>query len=310
MNLRPHDQWSKSTSTQDPHRHPRGRFLIAVGRTLSRYASSSRVALGVLTIFATVAVVAQNAAAQSSHSALDWAATYRWVHVDNIAQARTQVFEAARHGWLKALKQGDSLLADGRPLFWELRGDDHSTFYTFYPFGRFGELDARREAVLATQRIVGKEALDRYDSADSVLIPPHYSQIWRRAPDFDYVPPDHDSLTERTATCGWIEFQTPDYYRGDESDSLWKDITAALTGEHYPLTCRSFWNVYGTSDLIRMWLAPDSATLRAALPVKDAVARHLGATRAQEIFSRLDKVLPTSTSLPARRRADLSNLGR
>jgi hypothetical protein len=275
-----------------------------------RCALNSRIATGILAISAVLAVAARDAAAQSSHAALDWTAAYRWVHVDNVAAERTPVFEAARHGWLKALKQGDSLLADGRPLFWELRGKDRSTYCTFYPFGRFGELDARREAVRTTQRIVGREALDRYDSADSVLLPPHYSQIWRRDPDFDYLPPDGDTLTEKTAACGWIEFQTPDYYRGGESDSLWKQIAAALTGERYPLTCRSFGNVYGTSDLIRMWLAPDTTTLRAALPVKEVVARHLGAARAREIFRRLDGVLPTSSSLPARRRADMSNLGR
>jgi hypothetical protein len=283
---------------------------ISGGFLARRQAVCGRVALGVLLVVGALAVGAQKAASQSTHAALDWAAPYRWVHVDNIAAERTQVFEAARHGWLKSLRQGDSLLADGRPLFWEHRGDDHSTFYTFYPFTRFGELDARREAILKTQRVVGREALDRYDSADSVLIPPHYSQIWRRAAGFDYVPPGGDSLTEKTAACGWLEFRTPDFYHGDESDSLWKEISAALTAENYPLACRSFWNVYGTGDLIRIWLAPDSTTSRATRPVKDVVARHLGAARAQEIFNRLDEVLPTSTLLTARRRADMSNLGR
>lgn len=278
-----------------------------------RRASENHIALRCFLIIVALAVGAQNAAAQSSHASLNWSAPYRWVHVDNIAPERTQVFEAARHGWLQALHQGDSLLPDGRPLFWELRGADHSTFYTFYPFARFGELDTRRDATLATQKIAGKEALDRYDSADSVLIPPHYSQLWRRVPDFDYVPPGSDSLTaltEKTATCGWVEFRSPDFYHGDESDSLWKEISSALTAEHYPLTCRSFQNVYGSSELIRMWLAPDTATLQVAAPVKDALARHLGAARAKEIFARFDKVLPISTSLTARRRADMSNLGR
>ncbi|MBI5867302.1 MAG: hypothetical protein HZB43_03290 [candidate division Zixibacteria bacterium] len=269
-----------------------------------------RLLLDIFIILAILFVFAQPVAAQSSHAALDWATPYRWVHVDHIAPERTVVFESARHGWLAALKQGDSLLADGRPLFWELRGKDHSTFYTLYPFARFGELDARREAALSTQRIVGKEALDRYDSADSVLIPPHYSQIWRRSPDFDYVPSGVDSLTEKIAPCGWIEFQTPDFFRGDECDSLWKEIAGALTAEHYPLTCRSFWNVYGDGELIRMWLAPDSATLMAAPSVKDVVAHHFGADRMRNIFDRLDKVLPTTVSQSSRRRTDMSNLGR
>ncbi len=269
-----------------------------------------RLLLGNLIVSATVLILAQPVAAQSSHAVLDWAAPYRWVHVDHIAPERTAVFESARHGWLAALKQGDSLLADGRPLFWELRGTDHSTFYTFFPFARFGELDARREAVLSTQRIVGKESLDRYDTADSVLIPPHYSQIWRRSPDFDYVPAGRDSLTEKTAFGGWIEFQTPDFYHGDESDSLWKEIAGALAAEHYPLTCRSFWNMYGSGEVIRMWLAPDSATLASAPSVKDVVAHHFGADRMRNIFDRLDKVLPTTVSQVSRRRLDMSNLGR
>jgi hypothetical protein len=248
--------------------------------------------------------------AQSIHASLNWSATYRWVHVDNIAAGRSDVFEAARRNWLQKLRVGGAALADGRPLFWEHRVKDKSTYYTFYPFDRYEELDVRREAILATQRVVGKGAVDLYDSADSVLVPPHYSQIWRRVPSLDYIPTGVDSLTERTSTCGWIEFQHPAFGAGNEIDSLWKEIVTALSAEHYPIECRSFQNVYGNSELTRMWLAPNDAVLRATQPMRTVIERHLGVARAREIFAKLDIILTTTSSEHVERRTDLSNLGK
>jgi hypothetical protein len=258
---------------------------------------------------AMLAAVAPGAGAQSTHASLDWNATYRWVHVDNIGPDPSAVFERARAGWLQALRQGDSLLADGRPLFWSHRAKERSTYFTFYPFTRFGELDARRDAVRATQAAVGKDALARYDLGDAVLVPPHYSQIWRRSPDDDYVPAGGEAWTDRTAACGWMEFRTP-AFEDAAVDSLWKELRVALAAEHYPLTCRVLQNVYGSSDIICMWLAPDSAALRAAPRIKDLVTRHLGADPARKFWKRLDSVFPVTSTLTVERRPELSNLGK
>jgi hypothetical protein len=171
---------------------------------------------------ALLAAEARDVSAQLTQASLDWNAPYRWVHFDNTGPDPSGVFEKARVEWLQALRQGDSLLADGRALFWSHRSKEHSTYFTFYPFTRFGELDARRDAVRATQAVVGKDALARYDLGDAVLVPPHYSQIWRRSPDNDYVPAGSEALTERTAACGWFEFRTPSFVEDAAVDSLWK----------------------------------------------------------------------------------------
>jgi hypothetical protein len=258
-----------------------------------------------------VAVLADACAgALSTHASLDWSGTFRWVHVDNVAPDRGPVFERARAGWLQALRQGDSLLADGRPLFWAHRAKDRSTYFTFYPFARFSDMDARGAAVRATQAAVGRDALERYDSGDSVLVAPHYSEIWRRSPDDDYVPEGNESLTELTACCGRLEVRDPSFTNGAEVDSLWKVLRTALAEERFPLVCRVFQNVYGPRDVFCLWMAPDSAALMAAPPLAVVMERHLGAAKAMEFMKRMDAVLPVTSSLAVERRQEMSNLGK
>lgn len=98
----------------------------------------------------------------------------------------------------------------------------------------------------ATQSGVGEDAVTRYDSADSVLVAPHYSQIWRHLADEDFVPAGRDTLAEVTAACGWMEDRVPAFGGG------------------------------GAINLYLLWLAPDAATLAGALPVGEVLARHLG----------------------------------
>jgi len=246
----------------------------------------------------------------TTHAALDWTAPYRWVHVDHIAPGRLEVFESARHGWLGALRQGDSLLADGRALFWGHRAATRSTYLSFYPFRRFGEMDARRDAVRASQAVVGEPALARYDSADSVLVPPHYTQIWRRSPDDDYVPAGGESCTELTAYGGWLDTHQPAFTAGADLDSLWTELRTMLAAEHYPLACRVYQDVYGSSAVFCWWMAPDAVTLQAAPPIREVVRRHLGAAAAARFWKRLDALFPVTSTLTLERRADMCNLGR
>lgn len=257
-----------------------------------------------------LAVTGAHAGALSTHASIDWSAPYRWVHVDNVAPDRGPVFESARAGWLQALRQGDSLLADGRPLFWGHRAKERSTYYTFYPFAHFSDLDARGAAARATQAAVGREALQRYDSGDSVLVAPHYTEIWRRSAEDDYVPEDGASWTERTACCGWLEVRAPSFTNGAELDSLWKELKAGLAAERFPLVCRVFQNVYGPRDCFCLWMAPDESALQAAPPLADVMTRRLGAEKAREFWTRLDAVFPVTSSLPVARRPEMSNLGK
>lgn len=257
-----------------------------------------------------VAAIPASAHAVTTHATLDWNAPYRWVHVDNIAASRLAVFESARRRWLHELRQGDSLLADGRPLFWAHRSAAHSTLYTFYPFTRFGELDARRDAIRATEAAVAAGALADYDSADSVLVPPHYSQIWRRSADDDYVPEGGSNLTELTAGAGWLEVRAPAFFAGDAIDSAWTELRTILKFEHYPLVCRVYQNVYGSNDAMCLWLAPDAEMLRAAPSLTDVILRHFGALRAPGFWRRLNAVFPVTSTITLERRPELSNLGR
>lgn len=247
----------------------------------------------------------------STHASLDWTAGFRWVHVDNIAPDRLDVFERARHGWLQALRQGDSLLADGRPLFWGHRAKERSTYFTFYPFTRFGEIDARRDAVRATQAAIAKGALELYDSGDSVLVPPHYSQIWRRSADDDYVPPaGGEACTELTGFGGWLESREPSFDHGATVDSLWTVLRTALAAERYPIACRVYQNVYGSSTVFCLWIAPDEATLKQAPSVPDVVRRQMGEARAARFWRDLDRLFPVTSTLSVLRRPDMSNLGK
>jgi hypothetical protein len=257
-----------------------------------------------------IGVTCAHAGTLSTHASLDWSAPLRWVHVDNVAPDRGPVFERARRGWLQALQQGDSLLADGRPLFWGHRAKERSTYFTFYPFARFADMDARGAAVRATQAAVGPDALARYDSGDSVLVAPHYTEIWRRSPDDDYVPEGGESWTELTACCGWLEVRDPSFTNGAEVDSLWTVLKSGLAAERFPLVCRVFQNVYGPRDVVCLWMAPDSTAFRAAPPLAEAMARHLGAAKAEEFWKHLDAVFPVTSSLTVERRPEMSNLGR
>src|ERR1044072_7908510 len=84
---------------------------------------------------------------QENYQSLDWSSPMRWVHVDSVRSDKAAIFEAARLRWLKALRQESYRLPDGRPLFWHAKKGKVQTYFTFYPFAHFAELDARRESI-------------------------------------------------------------------------------------------------------------------------------------------------------------------
>lgn len=249
-------------------------------------------------------------AAPRSHRDLDWTSLRRWVHVDNVLAAKVPLFEGARREWLAALQQGDSLLGDGRPLFWCAPGDSVQTYFTFYPFRAMVELDARGRMRQATDKIVGKEAGDRYDLGDGGLVSPHYSQIWQRSPADDLVWPGTEHLTERTAGAGRLDIHMPDLQRSGDADSLWNEIRAALAAQQYPLACRNYSSLYGIGQSMMLWLAPDAAALRAAPPLETALVQALGEPRARALVAQFERVFPVRESYELARRPDLSNMGR
>jgi hypothetical protein len=245
---------------------------------------------------------------QENYRSLDWSSSMRWVHVDSVRRDKAAIFEAARLRWLKTLRQDTFLLPDGRPLFWHARKGKVQTYFTFYPFARFADLDARRESVSKTQQTVGQAKVDDYDSGDVAIVSPHYSQIWQRSPSYDFVPSDKSDLSELTAMFGRLEILQKDQ-QTNRVEPLWKEISEALALQKYPLACRSFFTTYGTGQIVRVWLASSRAIYENAPTMRDAVARQLGKKRAITILGELDKVLEIQQTFEIERRPDLSNLG-
>ncbi len=189
------------------------------------------------------------AAVPLTHAELDWSAPNLWVHVDNLDAGKAMLFENSRVGWLKALRQGDTLLGDGRALFWHARQSPAGqTFFSFYPFADWPAYEARRQMILRNQATVGKDAVTAYDAGDEALVSPHYSQVWRRAADLDITTPRTGPLTEVTAGCGRLEIHEVDITRWDEYESAWRDLTACLQQADYPLACRGFRSSFGRGE--------------------------------------------------------------
>src|SRR5262245_18736536 len=181
-----------------------------------------------------------------THADLDWQAPYRWVHIDNLDSAKAARFEGARKAWLQTLRKDGVLLGDGRPLFWHARSSRAGqTLFTFYPFRAWADLDARREMIDRTQKAVGEEAVKAYDRGDIALVSPHYTQVWRREPDYDIASGAARDLTEVTAMVGRLEVHTMDVRRSDDVDKAWKRIANALSSTGYPLACRAYSSTYG-----------------------------------------------------------------
>ncbi len=260
----------------------------------------------------TLLTFAVNAQTLSSHRDLEWQAPYRWVHIDNVDVQKIQLFEGARKGWLANLQRGDTLLGDGRPLFWCAHAKIARTYFTFYPFRTWTELDTRGKMIKQTQALVGDSAVKTYDAGDEALVPPHGSQIWRRSVESDIVWSGSDSLTDVTAAVGRMEIHQIDWYHWDEFEKLWKELQETLTAARYPLACRVYTNVYtGTQgECMLLWLARDSVQYHGAASLQTALAEQLGEDKAAGLLAKLGEYFPLKQSYEMERRTDLSNLGR
>lgn len=247
----------------------------------------------------------------TTHAGLDWKAPNLWVHVDNLDAGKALLFENSRLGWLKALRQGDTLLGDGRALFWQARKSPAGqTFFSFYPFADWPAFEARRQMIVHTQEVVGKEAVTAYDAGDAALVSPHYSQVWRRAPDFDITTAATAPLNELIAAVGRLEIHDIDITRWDEYESAWRDLASCLHQAKYPLACRCFRGSFGRGEYQVWWLAPDAATYQAAPAPADVLRERLGEAAANELLAKLAAVFPVRETYEVERRPDMCNLGR
>jgi hypothetical protein len=239
---------------------------------------------------------------------LDWGAPHRWVHLDTVPEAGVPVFEGARQRWLKTLRRDG--LPDGRALFWSGDRAGRRTYLTLYPFREWGELDARSRRASETQAKVGPEAVADYDSADSVLVQPHYTQVWSRRPGDDFVSPLAGELTELTATHGRLEFLRLNYEVADRAKANWAEVREALAKQRYPLTCRAYFGTYGVGQTFRLWLAADEAALKRAPSLEDALRQALGDERGRALAREYAALWTTQEEMDVVRREELSNLVR
>jgi hypothetical protein len=268
--------------------------------------------LAVLTIFL-ASVVVNGARAQNSSPSflpLDWKAPNRWVHIDNIDARKANLFESCRKGWLQTLHRNGEVLGDGRPLFWHAHSSSaRETYFTFYPFQSWPDLDARAQMIERNQKTVGDDAVKAYDAGDAALVSPHYSQIWRRVDDYDIVADTTKAVTELTAAVGRLEVHTFDITRSDDFDAAWKSLKEALVASKYPLVCRVYRSTYGRGEYMLWWMADDPSVYKSAEPLQTVLRRQLGSRQSEKVLATLKKVFPVQESYEVERRADLSNLG-
>ncbi len=231
--------------------------------------------------------------------------------MDNLDSAKAALFVNARRGWLEVLRRDDGLLGDGRPLFWHARSTPAGeTFFSFYPFRTWSDLDARGQMAKETVKEVGEDALKTYDSGDKALVSPHYSQVWSRVAEYDIAAPATEPLTELSAMAGRLEVHSVDITRWDEFERSWKQVAEALISADYPLACRTYRSIYGKGEYMVWWLAPDSTAYGNAPSIPDALDRQLGPQKSAELRGVLAEIFPVEELYEIARRPDLSNLGR
>jgi len=213
--------------------------------------------------------------------AFDASAKYRAVHIDTLDPHLQHVFEDARLQWLKVLNAHHT--TDGRGFFLQRDGNTLITLHSFNSFTEYDALRAFRSAVGERIGPDGEKAGQQYDLGDVAITSPHNSEVWLRNEDFDYHAPGQP-LNEYTA--GYMQMVVAQV-RSDDYAAAWKDISAALEVAKYPISRIGFFSMLGSGRQIALWLAPDRAAFRSAGSPQAAVAKVLGATRANALFDRL-----------------------
>jgi hypothetical protein len=232
----------------------------------------------------------------ASPPALDWSARRVQVHIDTVPLGRLDVFEGARRRWLDRVRAGGVYRPDGRPLFFSARREGVQTYFTFYPFATWADLDTRASATTHTEAEVGgKAAVEDYDSGDVALVTPHHSEIWLRQTGLDLSPGGGPPLREVDARHARMELrEMPVGATRDRLDAVWPEVKRLLTEAGYPLTLRAHWSLFGSGRLVFLWLSRDSVPAPLPPPVQQ----------------RLDAAAPLRETILLVRRDDLSNLPR
>jgi hypothetical protein len=243
--------------------------------------------------------------AESSAPRLDWTAAWRWVHIDRIDPARIALFEDARRTWLATLGPPGRRRQDGRALFFSGRDGDAAIYYTLYPYATWSDLDARSAAAKATQQAVGTTAVQAYDAGDAALVPPHRSELWTHLDGSDVIVANEPAL-EPDARAIVIEYRRmPTAEAGAEFDRVWSRLQKALQERGDTATVRAYWSLYGSGELVLVWLAHDESMLA---PSNDGLAKVGRSDGGAAMLADLERLAPRRTRLALTRRDDLSNL--
>jgi hypothetical protein len=228
----------------------------------------------------------------------------RAVHRDTIAEGHLADFEAARKGWLTALRAHHT--TDERGLFFQ--AGDH-VLLTLWPFEAYADLDKRRTWAKQATASVEEAASEAYDQGSDVwLKAPHRTEIWAREPDLDYLA-EAGPKNELEAFGGRVVFELLDPTPKSEEtlEAAWKEMAQALTRARYPLSRICFHSSYGTGQYVSFWVARDKATLDGAPSLEEALSRQLGEAEAKALLARYQAGVVQAETLPLLARPDLTS---
>jgi hypothetical protein len=167
------------------------------------------------------------------------------------------------------------------------------------PFTKYAELDGRRDL---DGGLAGRFA-DAYDDA------PHHLAIWRRVDALSFPSTRDPGLNEVNAGAMRIEIVTEnDARRRAELVATWKDVASALAQQNFPLAAVVYENRFVGGQLVWVWLAKDSATLKAAPSIKTAITWAAGDRRARDLTVRINQLTGMDRYFSLKRRDDLSTV--
>ncbi len=219
----------------------------------------------------------------------------RLVRMDVVDIGEAKAFEDARRAWVASARSGAG--GPGFDHVWSGTDGGRTTYVMTSPLANYAELDTRRDFEGSAD---GKGG-DAYADA------PHVVQVWRRIDALSFGSAYDPSLNELTAGVARMEIIVEsDPRKRAELVATWKDIAAGLAAQKYPLASVVYENRFVSGQLIRLWLAKDSTTLKNAPPLKTSLGWASGDRRARDLSVRVNQLTEMQRYFPIERRADLS----
>lgn len=251
---------------------------------------SARV-FGILAFAVLVTPPAQAATAEA------WSSPQRLVRTDIVEAGGVKAFEDARRAWVASARSSGAPVDAGLALAWSGTDGDRTTYVMSSPFVRYAELDGRRDLDGGSE---GK-------GGDAYLEAPHKLEIWRRVDALSFPSTKDPGVNEFNAGAVRIEILTEtDPRKRSELIATWKAVSAALASQKYALASVAYENRFVEGQLIRVWLAKDAATLKAASPIKTAITWASGDRTARDLTVKLNQLTDIQRYFSLERRNDLS----